>query len=349
MQVSIVIANFNGSSHLPRCLSALAAQTLQDFDIILVDNASKDDSLDYVRKCHPNVQVMSLDENLGFAGGTNVGIRAARGEYVALLNNDAYPEPAWLDKLVATLERDPQYSSCASRILFAHCPDRIDRAGDLFTIAGVACMRGHGAAASEHFLDSDEVFGPSAAAALYRRSFFDDVGLFDEDFFCLHEDVDLAVRGRLRGHRCVYAPDAVVHHASGASLSSLGGLTTYWGQRNLEYVFLQNLPWQFILRYFHHHLLFNICAAGASLLRGHLWDFLRAKCEVAKNIRPILAKRRIVQTHTTVDWRLFASGCVHNWLKEKMAQYRFRHSILSRRGSPTPPDSSRVDSSNVRS
>jgi GT2 family glycosyltransferase len=158
-RVSVLVLNWNGERFLKECLGSLREQTSRDFEIILVDNGSTDSSLDYVRQEFPEVRVMALDYNAGFAGGNNVGIRASTGQYVALLNNDTKAHPQWLESLRATLDAHPEVGFCASKILLYDQPDIIDSAGDLFYTCGVGEKRGRSERDDDRFAEPALVFG----------------------------------------------------------------------------------------------------------------------------------------------------------------------------------------------
>ena len=189
--VSVIIVNWNGIYFIQKCLDGLRAQTCRDFSIIMVDNASQDRSLEIVQKKYPEVKILAQSENIGFSAANNIAIKSKSTEYVALINNDAVPHPDWLQNLMDALENHPEAGFCASKMLFYDNPGVIDRAGDIYTTAGTALLRGRGEPSKE-FNSQERVFGACAGAALYRTQMLDDIGLFDEDFFLVYEDVDLS-------------------------------------------------------------------------------------------------------------------------------------------------------------
>jgi GT2 family glycosyltransferase len=207
----------------------------------VVDNASRDGSVEAVGSEFPWVRTIRLGSNVGFAAGNNAGARDARGEWLAFLNNDTVADPHWLANLWRAAAAHPEYALFTSRIVFLHDPARIDSAGDGYLRAGGAYKHGHGAPAAR-FAESREVFGACGAAFLIRRDAFDALGGFDERFFMVYEDVDLSYRARLRGFRVWYVADAVVHHAGSGSIGVLSERTVFYGQRNLEWTWLKNTP-----------------------------------------------------------------------------------------------------------
>ena len=238
--VSVVMANWNGRSWLSTCLPTLARQTFRDFEIIVVDNGSNDGSVEWLRANWPQVWLIPLRLNLGFAGANNLGIRAARGQYIVTLNNDTLAAPDWLAQMITAVSA-PDIGMVAAKILVWNNPERLDSTGIAVDAAGMAWTRGDGRPANTPF--PAEVFGPNAAAALYRREMLAQIGLFDEDFFAYYEDVDLAWRARRAGWRCVYAANAQVRHWHSATGGQNKTFKAYLLGRNRVWWLLKNYPW----------------------------------------------------------------------------------------------------------
>lgn len=239
---SIVIPNWNGKVHLPVCLDSIAKQSYKGFQVILVDNGSSDDSVSYVRTHHPQVHVIELPENAGFARAVNLGIQASDSEFVALLNNDIELEPDWLAVLIDALDSHAEVGAVTGKMLNYYHRDIIDAAGDELSLNGNAGGRGHGERDGEFYDTQCHVFGVCAGAAVYRRAVFSDVGLFDQDFFAWYEDVDLDLRMQLRGHKCLYVPAARCYHKRGGTVrSSDPFFVKYYTRNNLLYV-TKNFP-----------------------------------------------------------------------------------------------------------
>ena len=299
-QVHIVVVNWNGREFLGDCLQSLRAQTYRPFSVTLVDNGSTDGSPAFVSGRFPEVRLIALKENLGFAAANNRALGDLKTPYVALLNNDAVADPGWLDALVGALEETEEAGFAASRMLAFDRPEVIDRCGDGYSRSGAALLRGRGESADRHSR-REWVFGACAGAALYRTSMLKDIGCFDEDFFLLYEDVDLSFRAQLKGYKCLYVPEAVVYHRGSASLVHDSPVSVYYGHRNLEWVYIQNMPARLIARTILPHLLYNIAALGYFVLRGRGGDYLRAKRDALKGLREALQKRRRIQNGRTVD------------------------------------------------
>ncbi len=242
--IDIIIPNYNGAHLLPTCLNALRAQTRRDFGVTVVDDASSDDSLTLLAAEYPEVQVIALPHNRALAAAVNAGIRATEREFVVLLNNDTEAHPTWLAYLVGTLERYPGYAFAASKLLLFDRRDYLHSAGDFYRPSGVPGSRGVWERDSGQYDAVQEIFGPCAAAAAYRRTVLDalavDDQIFDEDLIMYCEDVDLNLRARRHGWRTLFVPSAVVYH----QLSATGGgsLASYYCGRNFALVWLKNMP-----------------------------------------------------------------------------------------------------------
>ncbi|MEJ2748909.1 MAG: glycosyltransferase family 2 protein, partial [Anaerolineae bacterium] len=243
--VAVVIANWNGRSWLQQCLPTLAAQTFKDFSIIVVDNGSTDGSTTWLAENWPEVKLLPQKKNLGFATANNIGIRATKSPFVVLLNNDTLVDPGWLEALLTAVS-EPDVGMAASCIVRWNQPDQLDSAGIVVDKAGIAWNRGWGQPAT---LASKPcfVFGPSAAAALYRRDMLDDIGLFDEDYFAYYEDVDLAWRAQRAGWHCRYTPDARVRHWHSATALKTPNYKNFLNGRNKIWTILKNYDWPALL------------------------------------------------------------------------------------------------------
>jgi GT2 family glycosyltransferase len=221
---------------------------IDGLETILVDNGSRDGSVEYVRERYRDVKVVSLPRNLGFAGGNNAGIRAATGKYIALLNNDTRVDQAWLASLLLEAESSPRaVGMWACKILSYDKPDIFDNVGLLLYPDGLA--RGKGRLENDHgqYDQRGEALFPSGCAGLYRREMLDEIGLFDEEFFAYADDVDLGLRARLAGWGCVYVPTARVYHKYSSSSSAYSALKAFLVERNRIWVLLKYYPFEMIL------------------------------------------------------------------------------------------------------
>ena len=320
--VSVVIVTWNGRHHLEACLPAVEAQQDVSFETILVDNASTDGTVAFVRERFPRVRIVELAQNTGFAAGNNAGARAAGGRYVAFLNNDTIPAPRWLRTLLDGMDESHGFALTTSLIVYMHDPGVIDSAGDGLLRWGGAFKRLHGAPA--HLAASSrEVFGVCGAACLMPRAVFEELGGFDETFFASHEDVDLSYRARLRGYRCRYVADAVVRHHGSATLGRVSAFAVFHGQRNLEWMYFKNTPGALLLRTLPGHILYNAAAAVHFARLGLLPTFLRAKLAAAAALPRVWRARAAVQRSRRVGGQAIWPHLDAKWLATKLSEKRF--------------------------
>lgn len=320
--VSVIIVSYNGKQHLESCLRAVQAQQDVTFECILVDNGSTDGSAAFVRGRFPWVKLLESERNLGFAGGNNRGAVEARGRLIAFLNNDTLAEPTWLSALREGLGAGPDVAAVTSRIVYMHDPTLLDSAGDGMTRAGGAFKHGHGGPASGHTVRR-EVFGACGAAFLLRRAVFEEVGGFDEDFFASHEDVDLSYRLRLRGYRCLYVPDSLVLHAGSATLGHASRTSVYYGQRNLEWVYLKNTPLRLLLFSLPLHFGYLLAAAAYFTWIGRLPSFVAAKWAALRGLPGVLKKRRAIQRQRKASDAAIWDVLDPAWIGLKIREKRF--------------------------
>jgi GT2 family glycosyltransferase len=292
--VSVVIPNWNGLDFLRIVLPSLEAQTDQDFTVTVVDNGSEDESVDWLRREWPLVNVIELPENLGFAPAVNAGIRATTAEFVALLNNDLELEPRWLEEMVATLRAHPGAGSAGGKMLRYDRRDLIDDAGNGFSWYGVGFAHGKGERDNGRFDQPATVFSACAGAALYRRTALDQVGLMDEDFFAYAEDLDWGFRAWLAGYSCWYQPAAVSYHIGGATSARAGDLARFLTFRNSLELVMKDFPGRALARHAHRLMLFVLGTLATSAAARSTAE-LRALASALRRCGRTLRKRRAVQ------------------------------------------------------
>lgn len=296
--VSIIILSWNSGRYLPICLRALSNQSFKDFNVILVDNNSTDDSVDGLKDKWTDISIVvkKLETNLGFAVANNLGAHLASGKWIILLNADAYPEPDWLEQLITAAEENPEFNFFSSRQIQYNAPHLLDGAGDEYHVSGLAWRRYYNHVQNEYGLQQEEVFGACAAAAMYRREDFLSAGGFDEDYFSYFEDVDLSFRLRLAGGRCLYVPEAVVHHVGSASTGKLSDFVVYYGHRNLVWAFFKDMPGLLFWLYLPLHLAMNLFFLVSFIFKGKGRAIFKAKIDAIKGIPSVMKKRKDVQT-----------------------------------------------------
>lgn len=326
--ISVIIVNHNGRRWLGGCLAAVLRQEDVAPEIVFIDNASSDGSAAYVAEQFPTVRVVTLADNLGFAGGNNAGARIAHGRYLAFLNNDTEADAHWLVSLRDALDANPDAGLATSRIVYMHDPTLLDSAGDAYTRAGGAFKRGHGQGEMS-YRESCDVFGACGAACMVRRDLFEALGGFDEDFFLVYEDVDLSYRAQLRGHRCLYVADAFVKHAGSASMGTVSRTSVFYGQRNLEWVYVKNTPWPILLRTLPGHLLYSLAGGAYLAFAGHFGTWLAAKWAALAGLPAVRGRRRAIQNTRVADTRRLWKLMERRWFGLKWREKRFD---LSARG-----------------
>ncbi len=328
--LSVIVLNYNGRAWLPGCIEALVAQRgAPAFEILLVDNGSTDGSAAFARERWPAVRVIDSGGNLGFAEGNNVGARAARGEWLVFLNNDTVADPGWLAGLAAEAAAHADFAIVTSRVVFLDDPSIVDSAGDGYFLAGGAFKRGYGGAA-DGYATSREVFGACGAAFMIRRAAFAALGGFDARFFMNFEDVDLSYRARLRGLRVWYAASAIVRHAGSASLGAVSPAAVYYGQRNLEWVWLKNTPPGLLWRTVPAHAIYATAGVLHYVRTGRGWSAIRGKLAALAGLPAILRERRRVQAARTTPAAHLAGLMARGWLADKRREKTFAAVRVSR-------------------
>jgi GT2 family glycosyltransferase len=313
-RAAVVIPTWNGAHFLAGCLASLAEQT-HPAQVIVVDNGSRDGTAELVRERFPDVEMVSLDSNRGFAGAVNLGIdRALAGgaDYVALLNNDAVADAEWLARLIETAEAHPEAGIVTSKLLLE---DRvhIDSTGDFYSSWGWAYPRGRGEPDRGQYDGPEhrEVFCGSGGASLFRARMLREVGAFDEDYFAYLEDQDLGFRAQLMGWRARYEPRARAYHRMMGTSAALGHFGRYQAIRNCIYLYVKNLPGPLFWRYLPKFLLGLLLMAGNDVRRRRFRAIAGAYLDAALHLPRMLGKRRRVQSARRVEVAYIDSILVH--------------------------------------
>jgi GT2 family glycosyltransferase len=317
--ISVVVLNWNGRQVVGRCLQSLQGQTYQPLEIIVVDNASMDESVDLVRKKFPNVKLILNERNLGFGGGNNVGIRVSQGRYIMMLNNDTRLDPKCIEELKISIEKNERYGACASKILLEYEDNLIDAAGIVVCPDGLSIGRGR-LERGDRYNQEVDVFFASDCACLYRKEMLEDIGLYDEDFFAYADETDMGWRAQLAGWRCIYNPKAVVYHFHSASAGTYSPLKAFLVERNRIWVAIKNFPLSLlILGQFYTFWRYILQAYGAFTGKGAAGRFTSdsSKIELVKILVKVylslwkqlplmLNKRRTIQRKKRISsWEIY--------------------------------------------
>ncbi len=304
MDVSVIIPNYNGVRFLNECLNSINEDSI--LEIIVVDNASQDESVDFILENHPNVVLIRNDINYGFAKAVNQGILKAKGDYVFLFNNDAILADDYvISRLVHEIESEPNTFGVSAKMIQWHDKSLIDDAGDEYTVLGWTKRVGYGKSI-DNYSKSRDTFSACAGAALYDKQALLDLGLFDEEFFAYMEDVDLSFRARLSGYNIRYCADACVYHyGSGTSGSQYNSFKTHLAAKNNVFVVYKNMVWPVLIINFIFLLVGFFIKTLFFVRKGHGRIYLSGLKEGFKN-RSKVSRRKFKfsesKNYIIVEW-----------------------------------------------
>lgn len=318
--LSLIVPAYNGRPLLEACLRSVLAQTRLPDEIVVVDDAGAEDC-GWVAEAFPDqprLRVLRNDRNLGFAASANRGIGAARGAFLALVNQDVELDAEWCAKLLAVFD-DPGVASAASRIVLHADPERLDSAGDGYMVSGGALRIGHGQPLWAGGAKG-EVFSASAAAAMYRRAALEALPAlhgwpFDEDLEAYYEDVDLGFRLRLAGHTCVYEPAATARHHGAASYGARTWRYHYLSSRNGEMVFWSNMPWRKLLPRLPARAVYLAAQAAHKLGQGRFLAWLFGKLAFLERLPRVVSRRKKIRAAAKVSHERLEAAMTKNWLR----------------------------------
>lgn len=331
-EISVIIVNWNGKHLLGDCLDSVLAQDFPDFEVILVDNGSSDGSVSFVQSNYPAVKLVPLPENRGFTGGNLAGFGVAQGAFIALLNNDTRTERGWLRALYAGMAVDGAIGLCASKLVIDGT-DSLDCVGDRFTTAFTGTKLGSRHPRGE-FSAPMYVHGACAAAALYRREMLDEIGFLDDDFYFNHEDTDLNLRAWFAGWKCLFCPDAIVHHKVSASIGELSAATVYYFSRNNEWVWIKNVPFLLMIRYLPQRVLYEITSLVFYGFKARRFlPFVKGKIDAFRMFPAMFKKRRAIQLIIRIPHKEISSGLIPmtSYLRERFVRFGQSGEIVTKR------------------
>jgi GT2 family glycosyltransferase len=301
-RLTVAILSYDGRHLLEVILPSLARQHYRDFEVVVVDNGSRDDTVQWLAQSWPQVQVISLPENVGVTAALNVCAHAGEGELLALFNNDIELDPDCLGELAGALEAHPQAGWAAGKLRDFQRRELLDGAGDVFTWAATGGRRGNGELDRGQYDAPGEVFGACGGAALYRRSVLRLVGDFDEDFFAFYEDVDWNLRAQLAGFSCRYVASALAYHMGSATIGrGMSDFTRYHLWRNQLWIVAKDLPLGAIVRHSPELLLGQLENLAMALRARKLDIWLRVWRDALLGLPRMLRKRRDVQASRRIS------------------------------------------------
>lgn len=309
-RATIILINYNSADHLARCLDSLQRDpAIPDYELIVVDNASTPDDLRPLARDHPRLRLINSEENLGFGGANNLAAQQAAGKYLAFLNPDTVAEPGWLEALITALQQDAGAGLATARILLLDDPQYINAAGNTVHLSGLTLCRGFGRPATQY--DQPAVVSAvSGAAFAIRRDLFQQLRGFDDTYFMYFEDTDLSLRARLAGYRCLYVPQARVHHDYHLRF---GPRKTYYEERNRYLTLLKLFRRRTLLLLLPTLLLAETVTWGFTLLRDrpHWRNKLHAYRNVWRRRHTLRAARRCVQATRRLSDRALLRDATH--------------------------------------
>jgi len=305
--IDIIIPNWNGRQLLETCLHSLSIQTCQKFSVIVVDNGSSDDSVEFIQCNYPDVSIISLTKNLGFSAAINAGIQAGEHSWVFLLNNDVEVHQDCIEHLIDICDKDTEYDIYALKMIDFKDRSVVDGAGDWVLRGGVGYRLGTMEKDCDRYCQRRDVFGACAGAALYRRSLFADIGYFDEDFFAYLEDVDFNMRAARNGSRCCFLPDAVVYHMGSASTGSkINPFTVKLSTRNNIFIIVKNYSPGLFFRFLPAILIYQLFWFLFVLKHRQISAYLSGLLDSVKYIKTMWRHNtsiRVAQKITDNDFR----------------------------------------------
>jgi GT2 family glycosyltransferase len=323
-KVAIIIVNWNAIEYLKKCLSSIFRLTYSNFEVILIDNGSADGSTEFVRSNFPYVRLVSMDKNYGFAKATNIGIEMAlkdKTPYIALLNVDTIVEENFLKELVIVAESDSAVGCCQPKMFSMSGPGIIDAVGITLRKNCKAKQIGYDEQDIGKYDQLKEVFGVNAGAALYKSEMLEQIGLFEEECFAYYEDVDLALRVRLAGWKCMYVPQAVVYHKQSITYGKKSPIIKYLITRNRYYYVIKNLPSHMVFSFLINKAI-NIIKLILKLpfrlvffnMNGFHADAtkLKAHYDAIKNIPKMFRKRNEIRSKRMISDRELVQWFIKN-------------------------------------
>ncbi len=324
--LSILLVNYNGLAHLEECLSSIGSQSFKDFEVVMVDNGSKDASIAFVRERFPWVKIVEAGANLGFAGGNNLGLKHCTGRDIFFLNNDTRLADGALEALAQAIKEHPSIRVYACFLVNYGDHTLVDSAGDsLYAMGPTFSFTRYPVAM---FTQPRLVTSPCAGAAVYRRDLLNAIGAFDEDFFLNFEDLDLGFRAQHAGEKILFLPQVRVYHKGSATLGGKkSAVSTYYSEKNFALFLIKNFPLVNLIRFLPALAFVKTARLISLTLHGGLYHYLRGNIACLRQIPLMLPKRRRILADSVLTSRQFDGLLRKNWFRERLAWRRGRSDI----------------------
>jgi GT2 family glycosyltransferase len=305
--ISILVLNYNGKHLLKPCLESIFEQNFTDYELIIVDNNSNDGSTQYIKENFPNIKLIENPENLGFAGGNNMGIKACSGEWIFFLNNDTILEKNCLEFLAKHTKTEQLVFM--PLMLKADFPELVDSAGDILYPWGYAYKYDN--IPANKFSESKEIALACCGAAMFNRELIEKLNGFDEDFFLYYEDVDLSLRARHLGAKIWLVPQAKIFHKGSATVGKKTSSRLYYIERNRFFAKLKNFPLSTLIKYAPISFAYSIFSFILWTKRGFLGTWIKARIDMLKGMPKMLKKRKIIFAESKINANEF-----EKWLRK---------------------------------
>ncbi len=248
-KVAIVILNWNGQKHLQQFLPSVLSTTLSQYDVVVADNGSTDNSISFLQETYPSIRIIRFTQNFGFAKGYNEALKQVDADYYAILNSDVEVQPGWLQPMIELLEQDKNIAACQPKLLSYHHKNMFEyagAAGGWLDKYGYPFAKGRVFDINEEdhgqYNQAEPIFWASGAALFIRSTIFHQLKGFDEYFFAHQEEIDLCWRIQLAGYKIYSCPSSTVYHVGGGTLPKGNSLKTYLNFRNNKIMLSKNLP-----------------------------------------------------------------------------------------------------------
>lgn len=298
--ISVIIVNWNGKKWLKKCLDSLASQSYKNFEVIFVDNASSDDSVEFIKTNYPWVKIAQNDKNDGFAKGNNIGFKNAKGDYVVLLNNDTWVENNFLEEFIKAFREIKSLGCAQSKIVSMNEPGKLDSCGSFWTSSSFLYHYGYGKDSSlDIYNQSMPIFSAKGASMMIDRRVIEKIGLFDDDFWSYYEETDFCHRVWLAGYECWYYPKAICYHAQGGTSAIFdNSYIQFHNFKNKLLSFLKNFEAKSLVKLIPFFIFFNFALSVFWLLQGKFSHFLSIYKSIWWNlvhVKKTLEKRKAIQ------------------------------------------------------
>ena len=335
--VSVVIPNWNGKRFLAGCLDSLAAQTYAQLEIVVVDNGSVDGSVELLTEHYPQVKLATFPVNTGFSVAVNRGIRESSGEFIALMNNDTVADREWISAMMSVMREHPEIASCGCKMLAYDDHSLLDGAGDGYRRGGLPGRIGHREIDLGQFDTERYILGACGGAALYRRALFDDIGLFDEDYFAYLEDVDLGLRAQSAGYKCLYVPSSIIYHfGCGTTGSGYHPLVVTLSAQNNWNTIVKNISGPLLLKFLPHMFFWQSYYLAVVIVRGgQLIPWLTGTVRALKLLPKMLRKRAEINKKRRVSFEYLESIIVQSEKDLAESKARLNAQVPAGQGKPS--------------